>query len=54
MNVVGVGRMRCEIATNVTGVTNSIKRLVQKLVKALLIDADTIFKSKDWPYLWSK
>lgn len=56
VNVVerAVDRTQYESAVNLKGVANGIKRLTIKLVKASLMNADAIFKSKDWPYLWSK
>jgi len=49
-----VDRTRYESVTSAKGVAGGIKCLIRKLVKASLSDADAIFKSKDWPYLWQK
>ncbi|MFH1487060.1 MAG: hypothetical protein ABIH46_13395 [Chloroflexota bacterium] len=34
--------------------TNKVIMFLRKLVKTSIMDGDAIFKSKDWPCLWSK
>jgi hypothetical protein len=36
------------------GAATEITGIIRKIVKALTFNADAIFKSKDWPYLWQK
>jgi hypothetical protein len=43
-----------EISVGVPCVTTRIKGIILKIVKASSFDAEAIFKSKDWPYLWKK
>lgn len=44
-------------ATEVKTPGKAIKHLIKRLSKAFSLvdmDADAIFKSKDWPYLWRR
>lgn len=34
--------------------TSLFQRMYEKLARASLMDADAVFKSKDWPYLWQR
>jgi hypothetical protein len=36
------------------GAAAGITGIILKIAKALTFNADAIFKSKDWPYLWPK
>jgi hypothetical protein len=36
------------------GAASGTKGMILKIVKAFTFDAEAIFKSKDWPHLWSK
>jgi hypothetical protein len=36
------------------GAATDFKQAILKIVKALSFDAEPIFKSKDWPFLWPK
>ena len=49
-----VDRTQYESTVKAKGAANGIKHLVRKFVKALSMDGDGIFKSKDWPYLWRR
>lgn len=33
---------------------DGVKRIIQKLLRADLMNADAIFKSKEWPCFWLK
>ena len=37
--------------TKARGLSGRMKHLIRK---AVIVDEDWIFKSKDWPYLWDK
>ena len=49
-----VDRTQYESTVKAKGAADGIKYLVRNFVKALSMDGDGIFKSKDWPYLWRK
>ena len=57
MNINAVDHARHESDAKAKG-GSTIKRLIGKLRemagKAVSLDEDWIFKSKDWPYLWRK
>ena len=37
-----------------TAINRFIGRFMKKVSEVVTIDEDAIFKSKDWPYFWSK
>jgi hypothetical protein len=41
-------------ATRTQGAERRVRRIILKIATALSFNADGIFKSKDWPYLWPK
>jgi hypothetical protein len=41
-------------ATRTHGAERRFQRIILKIATALSFNADAIFKSKDWPYLWPK
>jgi hypothetical protein len=41
-------------ATGTRGAEKRIRRIILKIASALTFNADAVFKSKDWPYLWPK
>jgi hypothetical protein len=43
-----------EIGIEARAAATGIKSIILKIGKALSFDAEAIFKSKDWPYLWPK
>jgi hypothetical protein len=43
-----------KIGIETTGTSARIKGMIKKISKALTFNADAVFKSKDWPYLWQK
>ncbi len=43
-----------EIGIEARGVVAGINSIILKIVKVFTFDAETILKSKDWPYLWPK
>ena len=61
MNTAGANYVRLEGANEVERtpkarrVVGGIKYIIEKIMGApSIMDADAIFKSKDWPYLWRK
>lgn len=43
-----------EIGIEARGAGAGIKGIILKIVKVFTFNAEAIFKSKDWPYLWKK
>jgi hypothetical protein len=39
---------------NVKGGRRLVKRFIKRLWRVVSIDEDAIFKSGEWPYLWSQ
>jgi len=39
---------------NWNSINHKVKKLSKSLSQVISIDEDAIFKSKDWPYLWTK
>ncbi len=54
MESVSIDKINSERSIKTIGIINLIKLFRQKLTKVISLDADPIFKSKDWPHLWPK
>jgi hypothetical protein len=51
------GNIKGERIPDLTGGTvfwRLVKQLVKRFWRAMSIDEDAFFKSREWPYLWSK
>jgi hypothetical protein len=41
-------------AARPNGTARGVRHILKKIISALTFNADAIFKSKDWPYIWPK
>ena len=48
---IGLSRKTHRRSTKAHNIFGGVKQLIGKMVS---VDEDWVFKSKDWPYLWTK
>ncbi len=54
MEAVPVNKIKGEKAITVEGATRRIKRFLEKIAKAEIVDVDALLESEEWPHLWRK